>query len=617
MPSVSDGPSWPGYLLLGVIACAIVLLRVGDWQMRLAMVSGDDSMEAVAIYFARASEFAADAYIQAWSPIAMASAVSWIPALAYRYLHIHPLLFFKLFTVGQTVGLALAMFQFAFIVTRSQLSAWLTAALTLAWQPVNWNLALVGGLEWMPYANWVSLPFLVYAFSAAIRDLRPRSYASLLAGALIHPIMGAVATAIVVAYFAVDGLAARDWRRMLPPAAAAIAIAALSVLPLWLASRGVAFAPDDQTRVLLDNQHVRPWGAVYPYGISSFVSSGLCIASLVALANTRNRFFVVTLVMTCATTAAHFLAVVLAVPQIMSVIASRSTILLVLVALPFVAQAVWNAIRTREPVAIIAVVMVLFRTNAVTLLAATLAIRAGRVGAFIGAAVAIAALVPRGATLGAATPWLLGFQNLLSFSWPLALAGLAAAFLVPRSTAAAAVVVVAMLGSAALGASWRGERELGKPLYADYAAAQIWARDHTPPGSTFTLLQTVPEMSWRSLSERPVVAASGVFTAYRKAMVAADYNTRLNAFFARTGADGDSKLRTLDEGYWRAFAAEFGADYLVRPAEWPALAFTEAYRNASFRIYRISHTEPLASGETAPLTSARNAHARGVTGTAQ
>lgn len=599
VPSTSDGPSWRSYLLLGVIACAIVLLRVGDWQMRLAMVSGDDSMEAVAIYFARPSEFAADAYIQAWSPIAMASAVSWIPALAYRYLHIHPLLFFKLFTVGQTVGLALAMFQFAFIVTRSQLSAWLTAALTLAWQPVNWNLALVGGLEWMPYANWVSLPFLVYAFSAAIRDLRLRSYASLLAGALVHPIMGALATVTVVAYFGVDGLAARDWRRMLPPAAAAIAIAALSVLPLWLASRGVAFAPDDQTRVLLDNQHVRPWGAVYPYGISSFVSSALCIASLVALANTRSRFFAVTLVITCAMTAAHFLAVVLAVPQAMSVIASRSTILLVLVALPFVAQAVWNAIRTREPAAIIAVVMVLFRTNAVTLLAATLAIRAGRVGAFIGAAVAIAAVVPRGATLGAATPWLLGFQNLLSFSWTLALAGLAAAFLVPRSIAAAAVVVVAMLGSAALGA-WRGERELGKPLYADYAAAQIWARDHTPPASTFTLLQTVPEMSWRSLSERPVVAAGGIFTAYRKAMVAADYNTRLNAFFARTGADGDSKLRTLDESYWRAFAAEFGADYLVRPAAWPALAFTEAYRNDSFRIYRIGHTEPLASGETDP-----------------
>ncbi|WP_156947163.1 hypothetical protein [Bradyrhizobium sp. WSM3983] len=582
------------YLLLALVAYVIIVTRVGDWNIRLAMVSGDDSLEAISIYFARESEFSADVFMQAWAPISLASAVSWIPALTYKFLHVHPILFFKIFTVWQTVGLALAMFHFSSAVTRSHLLAWLTAAMTICWNPQFWNLSLIGGLEWMPYANWIALPFLVFAFSSAYRGERFRSYVSLLIGAMIHPIMGMLATAIVVPFVAYDSVATRNFRLFVEPAIASVVIAASAAVPMILSTRGVSFVSADQTASLLANQHVRPWGAEYPYGISSLLSSALCIASLVTLANTRDRFFIVALIMSSAMTAVHFLAVLFLIPPVMSVIASRSIILLVLVSLPFVASSFWKAIQTGNPVKILAVSLALFRTNAITLIAATTAVRGGKVGAIVGAVISVAVvisevypfLVP---AFGAAAPWLLAFQNLISFSWGAIGVGLAGAILaslsVPRI--GGAMIVAAMLSSATLGA-YRTKLYVSNGKYADYAAAQLWARDNTAPGAAFTLLQTVPELSWRSLSERPVVSATGVFTVYRLTTAANDYNKRLADFQRkRTTAASLGNLQELDENYWRAFAEEFGVDYLVRPIGWPALAFPEAYQNLSFRIYQI------------------------------
>src|SRR4030088_3209645 len=103
---------WPAissrwdYALVAAVAFAVVSFRMSDWQTRLAMVSGDDSLAAIAFYFAHPVEFAKDIYIQAWGPIALASMQNWLPALAYKFVGIHPSIFFVGITVGQIVGLA-------------------------------------------------------------------------------------------------------------------------------------------------------------------------------------------------------------------------------------------------------------------------------------------------------------------------------------------------------------------------------------------------------------------------------------------------------------------------------------------------------------------------------
>lgn len=586
------------YLLLAMIACVITMTRVGDWNIRMAMVSADDGLQAASIYFARTKDFAADVYMQAWVPMTFASAATWIPAFAYKYLHIHPAFFFEALTIGQAVGLALAMFHFSLVVTRSQILAWLTATMTICWHPQFLNLALLGGLEWMPYANWIALPFLVFAFSSIYQDHRFRSYASLLIGTLIHPIMGLLATALVAPFIAYEGLMAKNLRLIVEAASASAIVALFAVVPVTLSTHGVSFV-HGHIVWLLNNQHVRPWGAEYPYGIASFVSSALCIGALVALANTRDRFFIVALVMTCIMTAAHFLAVLLLISQAMEIIASRSTILLVLAALPFVAANLWDAVRSGNPAKITTVAIAMFRANAITLIAATLAVRGGRIGAVIGATMSVAVVIGHllsasgVAILGPGAPWLLGNQNLVSFSWIGLAIGLAGAALASRSylRAGGAMIVAALLVSAGLGAYMTKIYPLSSPQYADYAAAQIWARDNTPPNSTFTLLQTVPEYSWRTLSERPVVAALPIFTAYRLPSSANDYNNRLFAFhLQKTSSENLNDLRDLDETYWQAFAKEFGADFLVRRTDWPALDFPEVYHNPSFLIYQVRPT---------------------------
>src|SRR4051812_33637763 len=113
-PAIS--PRWD-YALVAGIASAVVYFRIFDWQTRLAMVSGDDSLVAIALYFAHPIEFAKDAVIQAWAPVALASMENWLPALAYKFVGIHPSIFFVGCTVGQFVGLSLAMFYLATAMT--------------------------------------------------------------------------------------------------------------------------------------------------------------------------------------------------------------------------------------------------------------------------------------------------------------------------------------------------------------------------------------------------------------------------------------------------------------------------------------------------------------------
>lgn len=598
-PAIS--PRWD-YALLAAAAFAVAYFRISDWQTRLAMVSGDDSLAAMAFYFARPADFAKDAYIQAWAPVALASMENWFPALAYKFVGIHPKIFFVGATIGQFVGLALAMFYFATTMTKSRSVAWLTAALTIFWRPNWWNLALVGGLDWMPYANWSALPFLVCAFALVVKDRRSAAYACLLVGALIHPIMGMQAAVIAAAYIAYEAYQAQDIRRIGETGIAVVMIGALSSLPILISTYGISFIQEDRLYGLLVSQHIRPWGVKYPYGFSALLSSLLYLVTLIVLAWSNNTFFRVSLVVSTAMILVHVGSVLLGITSLMEVIASRASILMVLIALPLAAATMWKTLRTGPPLAIIPILAFFFKVTPVSAVASALAVRGGPIGAFIGAIVGVLILATHTSlapvvdelvmqpVLGETIPWMLSSFLFGNFYWVAIGIGLTGVFIARsgyRSIGASAMVA-AVTYAAVFGAKKSGQNEVhGKN--SDYRDAQLWARDHTEPASPFVLLDTIPERAWRSLSERPVVSALSVGTAYRTARVAEDYNARLRRFYSEVGMKDlqPAELKTANEDFWYAFGKEFGADYMVRPVTWPPLALTEAYRNASFVVYKL------------------------------
>jgi hypothetical protein len=594
-------PAWD-YLILAALASAIVAFRIHDWQTRLAMVSGDDSLAAVALYFARPDEFVNDIYIQAWSPVALSSLINWLPALAYKFAGIHPHFFFVAFTVLQFVLLALAMFYLATVMTESRPVAWLTAVFTMVWQPPWWNPALIGGLDWMPYANWFALPFLIYALASVVRNQRRRAYAALLFGALVHPIMGTIGAVIAAAYIVYEALPSRHVARIAEAVLALVLIGGLSAIPLLISNQGVGYIPG--TSDALTSPHARPWAVEYPFGFSVLLSSAIYLTALTVLAWSWNKLFLVTLAMAAAMSAVHFAAVLLAIPELATPIASRSTILFVLVALPLAMARVATAFTVSRPLAVLPIVALLFRASPVTFIPGALAIRGGLIGGIGGTGIAVvvlAAQTPELAPavqrtfidpiLGDTAPWTFAMAQRGNFAWLGVGAAIVSALLAFASNRAAAalVLVAALYGSGLSGAYRSGSEETYTP-YDDYRDAQLWARQHTPPATGFTLTETVPQLSWRGLSERPVVAAIPVGIAYATPTIAAEYNQRLNLFYEHVGAVGLRRDQIIDlkEPFWQEFSRDFGADYLVRPAAWPALSFPEAYRNGSFVIYRLT-----------------------------
>jgi hypothetical protein len=594
-------PPWD-YLALAAVASAFVAFRIHDWQTRLAMVSGDDSLAAVALYFARPEEFVNDPYIQAWAPVALSSLINWLPALAYKFAGIHPHFFFVAFTVLQFVLLALAMFDLATVMTQSRSVAWLTAVFTMVWQPHWWNLALVGGLDWMPYANWFALPFLIYALASVVRNQRWRAYAALLFGALVHPIMGTIGAVIAGVYIAYEAPRSRHVARIAEAAMAVVLIGGISAIPILISNQGVNYIPG--TADSLNSPHARPWAAEYdPYGFSVLLSGAIYLTTLTVLAWSWNKLFLVTLAMAAAMSAVHFAAVLLTVSELAAPIASRSTILFVLVALPLAMARVATAFTVSRPLVILPIVSLLFRASPVTLIAGALASRGGVVGGIAGTGIAVvvfAAQTPELAPavqrtfidpiLGNTAPWTFAMAQRGSFAWlgvGAAIVSTMLAFAGNRA-AAASVLIAALCGSGLSGAERSGREETDIP-FNDYRDAQLWAREQTPPETEFTLTETIPQLSWRGLSERPVVAPIPVGIAYATPTIATEYNQRLNLFYERVGAVGLRRDQIIDlkEQFWQEFAKEFGADYLVRPAAWPALSFPEAYRNGSFVIYRL------------------------------
>jgi hypothetical protein len=108
-----------------------------------------------------------------------------------------------------------------------------------------------------------------------------------------------------------------------------------------------------------------------------------------------------------------------------------------------------------------------------------------------------------------------------------------------------------------------------------YYEAQLWSRANTPPGTGFLLTDGLPYGSWRGVSQRPALYPNPTPFPYANFAFAAAHQDRISAFRKAQGDD------------WNAFGRKFGANYLVENAAAPKRPLREAFRNASFVIYRL------------------------------
>lgn len=635
------------YLSILVFSVSATLLLVYNFSVQVSLAPGDESPIAHAMYFAQQNEFVQDIYMRVWSPVALSSLMNWLPAILYKYFSISPYAFFILFTLLQNVLLSLASYSLAMTVTKRRPIALLSSIFILWCRPYENNLAMIAGLDGSPYANWLSLPCIIYALNLALKKQKLGSFAFLLVAALVHPVMGLLGTAIVSIHLGITE-SKKTFKKLLQLVCAFIGIGLAAYLPILISTRGLEYAPEQTlTTALLQNFHAVPWSMPAPVSYHLFINAiiwSVAAASLAARAKAVTKEAAVLLriaiIFSLICCSLHFLGVFFRLSAIVNVIATRSTILLLTMCVPYLILLMWELSRTAQSIESFVCLTFLFRPGPLSLIALTFVALAhgqarnvvtqlskilARLFGFVVSVLIVAEQIPFVGwlttifvikpCLGAHLPYLLP-QHLSKFMpyW-LCLIILFVIFKAiqqmarlkhqsvaplskPMAKSFVSIVICSLAAFTLIESRALGKFEVG--LARPYYDAQVWANKHTPPGSTFVLLSPNPSLSWRGVAHRPVVYACEVHTPYRSFKIGAEYNRKITDFFSRHHtyrrdkdmSAGHPYQIDLDEQGWVEFGKQFGADYLVRRTDWPLLSFPEAFRNSSIVVYAVRTHKP-------------------------
>ncbi len=625
------------------IFSTIVLVR--DAAVRLCQVLVDESLVAHSHFFRHPEHFKLDAEFQAWSPIALSSMLNWLPASFSQLTHCPPIFLYIAAVLLQNLGIVCATYMLSSEISRewssSRSLSILTAIFVMVWRPQWFNAALMTGLDWMPYSNWSSLPFLLLAFYFALKESWFKTWVCIIIGTLIHPILGGLAAVPISLFTVVTAKKEKKLRTAVNCLLLLLLTVATVLIPITISTAGMEFIADPNRQSILDkNIHATPWANHYPYGIGSFISalSYNFLFSLLAILpcagkvkNSREqRLLLCTIATTYSATLLHIVSAATGQTSVQNFIASRSTILLLVVAAPYMLWQLLQLLLKGRTVAALAILTFLNYVNPVTLLASTIVALATQfenknrakcwayilyLGSIAITATFLIGLIPAQAytmqqtvykpLLGDFYAQLLAQNRMLFFDWRI-FTGTLIAFAILRLLNYSGKLssvrmewLLCLLLTGTLSFSCIAEnRKLGKSeivTTTPYYKAQLWVRDHTPPGSSFILVNTTNAMSWRGLTERQIVTINPIGQVYKSSRIATEYNARLKSFWEMHGrhlscaGQDNVDLSTLD---WLLFAKTFGGDYIVRRTDWPKLQLPVVYQNKEFMIMKLQTSTP-------------------------
>jgi hypothetical protein len=163
---------------------------VGSLVFNLVDGSTDDTLISHAISWATPELFKNDFRAANFAIETPTSMMNLIPALALRYLGIDPLNFYLIFLLIQVYLLPFAVFKLAKTFKVSNQNSILLTLIFLTIRPQYWNFAWIGDLDWMPYATWMALPFLLLYVSYKLQSNAKKAYTFLSIGIAFHPTFG-------------------------------------------------------------------------------------------------------------------------------------------------------------------------------------------------------------------------------------------------------------------------------------------------------------------------------------------------------------------------------------------------------------------------------------------
>jgi hypothetical protein len=625
---------------LASISIISTLVLERDFQVRLCQILEDESLVAHTHFFKHPEHFRLDAEFNSWSPIALSSLLNWLPAQLSQLTNIQPLVFFVAALLIQNSGIVCSTYllgrSLTFNQPTSRTLSLLAAIFVLAWHPQWLNASLIRGLDWMPYSNWFALPFSLGSFYYIVQKSPLKSWLFICISTLIHPILGGLTSLPVTLYAILATNQKHRFRTICFCLVMTALLVALVLIPISISTASLQFVSDNnRSQILQHNIHASPWRNHYPYGISSLIASLTYSAlfSIIALLpapgydkSSKGRLFMwCTLVVVASATFIHFSASALGLTSIQNLIASRSTILLLMVATPLAVWKCWTALLKGNIYNTVAVLLFIFYVNPLTLFAATLTIISTRLNStpyshllkfacqlisMLTTLVVLCWLNPAWTNqitaailspiLGVFLQQMMSEYRLSIFDWRVFLLSLAITLLLKKLIERRRIsenhfewFLCLTIASALCFCSITENRKIGKREVNEtlpYCQMQLWVRDNTPPDSSFILVNPTNSMAWRGLTERQIITINPIGQIYKSTKIARDYNKRLSAFWEKAHTiqlnDYQHSL-DIDTASWLSFAREFGGDYIVRRADWPILNLPICYKNETFIIFKI------------------------------
>ena len=640
---------WHYLLIIALLAVSTTVL-VGDFSVRMALTSADDSPLACANYMHNPQAYAHDAFAKNWTHVALGSMQTWLSVGLYNWLGLPPEITYYFWVFLQNVLLGLAVFRFAICVSSSPTVAWLSLALTFLGKTYAWNLAAYGDLMYTPYAGHLALPFLIYAVTFALEKKPWKLFACFLTGGLFHPPLTICMAGILGLYWLWSLRSGLSIKGFLLRCLGLIVCLAISVVPHQISMYGLKQISDpEKLTLILINSHTVPWIATLY--LPAIIKNTLKLLPLLVLAfaglrvgsltRESKKFLVCAALASLLLTVGHVIICELRIIPLMRLILHRSSLLVAVLAVPYAMSYLVNRMRLANWPDRFVVASALMSPGVYLMLSM------GAVGlplaykdlkkkanlyrwlrplAWLGYSLTLVMVAPNFLnqsiyyfsrtlyhTIGLDLPWpSLPLLEHVSVYVPVT-AALAVVMMWwadksekqeedPSAASVAAqrwrkawVWITAVM---CLGFVYFNHVSATWALTADarnWHDVQIWARHNTKPDSNFTLSGTHPYYSWRSLADRPVVSCYRVGQYYVYGLEAKAYDRRLEEFYKRHCAitpedflhnNVHTCFLSLDENTLREFAHEFHSNYLVTRIK-HKFNFPIVYKNGSFVVYKL------------------------------
>lgn len=608
-----------------IFTFTIAVLTIGSYANRLAMVHEDNGAVFYAYLFGHAQEFLRDPLAHSGIHWLWGSVCFWLPSLAQRYLGLDPALLDLLFFFAQIVLLGLAILILTWLASRSWLTAFASMAAAYLAEPWAWNFAAYPARIDLPLYTTLANAMGALAGAAFLSRRWNLAWLIAMATAIVHPVIVCYLLVMLAAWTWLNRAQRRSWMT-LGILTRLVLLAAICGTP-FLVRTGFTEAlmtPREQWESVTKHMHAVPWGNSPLFAlmgttvIDFLLVMALCWRQLAALPLDQRRFLMAAAMGTLALSLAQIAGVLLKLPSVALTMGLRSFSNFILFAWPFVFTILFSERMLRQFHVCFTMLLlgfVLYGANGglpvfhLALFGLALfwpeQLIAGRRPVYITLLAALPlGLIPLDSRYSHAL--LYGPGHFLrapnEMSPEFYLCALLASFILAELFRQPSILPRLRLGSAAVLSllALIYARSLGAPTYTPAAAglrdAELWARDHTPPGTVF-----ITNYGWRTLSQRPAFVpipdlTREIYTPFRAIR---DYNEFLFRLYGiadtwRTmgiysiNAAADAGYRRLKQADFLALSKDTGAPYLVRTNDEPGFDLPIVYRNDAYRIYRLS-----------------------------